>query len=233
MLRWCLFVCRTDWVIAIRSVANKLKETDAEQCSASDVDMGTIADDDMLTKLSMQGTSMGKSGGKRKVVRTFKQPTQLSCHFSTDVNGTGTIWQVYISVQFPNVWSNSSHDGYQELLRISFTLSFTTFLEPLVLCQTFFGSSQTFLGNLSNLVMPAKWELCNFKQNTKNMSSLNNVMYKYLSDKLFIDCWNELYYYNLLSTRRLVLRCYSVTFFYMCTFYNNKIWPRSSDLSSE
>ncbi|XP_077288316.1 LOW QUALITY PROTEIN: AKT serine/threonine protein kinase [Arctopsyche grandis] len=59
---------REEWVQAIRYVANKLKENEAEQNAASgDVDMGTMVDDDILSKLTMQGTSTGKTSGKKKV----------------------------------------------------------------------------------------------------------------------------------------------------------------------
>lgn len=60
---------REEWVQAIRYVANKLKENEAEQNAATgDVDMGTMVDDDILSKLTMQGTSTGKTSGKKKVV---------------------------------------------------------------------------------------------------------------------------------------------------------------------
>lgn len=49
-------------------MANKLKENEAEQnAAAGDVDMGTMVDEDILTKLTMQGTSTGKVSGKKKV----------------------------------------------------------------------------------------------------------------------------------------------------------------------
>lgn len=62
---------RQDWVEAIRNVANKLSEAEmrAEQNIGTDVEMGLIAEDELLNqKFSVQGTSNTKASGKRKVV---------------------------------------------------------------------------------------------------------------------------------------------------------------------
>lgn len=62
---------RQDWVEAIRNVANKLSEAEmrAEQNIGTDVEMGLIAEDELLNqKFSVQGTSNTKASGRRKVV---------------------------------------------------------------------------------------------------------------------------------------------------------------------
>lgn len=50
-----------------RSVANRL--TEADQPQGEDVEMATIAEDELLNeKFSVQGLSMGKNNGRKKVV---------------------------------------------------------------------------------------------------------------------------------------------------------------------
>ncbi|XP_059614945.1 RAC serine/threonine-protein kinase [Phlebotomus argentipes] len=61
---------RQEWVDAIRYVANRLREL-GDSASAStdmiDVDMASIAEDELSEKFSVQGTSSVKASGKKKV----------------------------------------------------------------------------------------------------------------------------------------------------------------------
>ena len=60
------------YYVSIRSVANRLNEVDQQsqtQQSIEDVEMASIAEDELLNeKFSVQGTSTGKISGRRKVV---------------------------------------------------------------------------------------------------------------------------------------------------------------------
>lgn len=74
---------RLEWVEAIRNVANRLSEAElrAEQSLGTDVEMGLIAEDELLNqKFSVQGTSNAKASGKRKVVSVNKQLWRHSYH---------------------------------------------------------------------------------------------------------------------------------------------------------
>lgn len=54
---------------AIKHVANSLTEQDQQRGQIEDIEMGSIAEDELLDeKFSLQGTSTGKSSGKKKVV---------------------------------------------------------------------------------------------------------------------------------------------------------------------
>lgn len=68
---------RIEWVEAIRNVANSIQErnppqnqqTGVENSDMNDVEMASIAEDELLTeKFRAQGTSKGKVSGKKKVV---------------------------------------------------------------------------------------------------------------------------------------------------------------------
>lgn len=61
---------RSEWVDAIKNVANSLTEQDQHKgLQNEDIEMGSIAEDELLDeKFSLQGTSTGKISGKRKVV---------------------------------------------------------------------------------------------------------------------------------------------------------------------
>lgn len=66
---------RQEWVEAIRSVANRLTEEEAcqgAQC-IEDVEMATIAEDELLTeKFSVQGTSTSISGRRKVTLENFE-----------------------------------------------------------------------------------------------------------------------------------------------------------------
>lgn len=60
---------RSEWVDAIKTVANSLNEQDQQRGQIEDIEMGSIAEDELLDeKFSLQGTSTGKISGKKKVV---------------------------------------------------------------------------------------------------------------------------------------------------------------------
>lgn len=60
---------RSEWVDAIKNVANSLTEQDQHRGQIEDIEMGSIAEDELLDeKFSLQGTSTGKVSGKKKVV---------------------------------------------------------------------------------------------------------------------------------------------------------------------
>lgn len=64
---------RQEWVDAIRYVANRLRELGDSASTATDmidVDMASIAEDELSEKFSVQGTSSVKASGKKKVVST-------------------------------------------------------------------------------------------------------------------------------------------------------------------
>uniref|UniRef100_A0A1L8DLW5 non-specific serine/threonine protein kinase n=1 Tax=Nyssomyia neivai TaxID=330878 RepID=A0A1L8DLW5_9DIPT len=61
---------RQEWVDAIRFVANRLREigdTSSVSTDLIDVDMASIAEDELSEKFSVQGTSSVKASGKKKV----------------------------------------------------------------------------------------------------------------------------------------------------------------------
>lgn len=70
------------YYVSIRSVANRLNEVDQQsqsQQSIEDVEMASIAEDELLNeKFSVQGTSTGKISGRKKVVSICSKECKLN-----------------------------------------------------------------------------------------------------------------------------------------------------------
>lgn len=76
-------------MFSIRSVANRLNEVDQQsqsQQSGEDVEMASIAEDELLNeKFSVQGTSTGKISGRKKVV-SYLVPKECKCLLDCEIN---------------------------------------------------------------------------------------------------------------------------------------------------
>lgn len=113
---------RSEWVDAIKTVANSLNEQDQQRGQIEDIEMGSIAEDELLDeKFSLQGTSTGKISGKKKVVSGSSIDSyDVSVDFMlifwclVSLIDSGELWilessrQGHIRKSYPVSWENFS-----------------------------------------------------------------------------------------------------------------------------